>query len=134
MKLGLLVDSSESLRKLSEADELDIKTAFKIAENLSKIDEKLKLFEKSRGKLIEKYGQKDSEGHPIMNDGQYFIEPKNVDVFNEEYNKLRDVDADITMSKVKLNDLKDAKLAPKDIMALKFMIDAEEGEPDDSHH
>ena len=82
-----------------------IKLAYAIAKNNRILTRELEPLSDIIKKLQEEYCKKDVDGKPIITNNQYEID--NVIKFNEEYNNLLNMDIDITLHRIKREDLPD---------------------------
>jgi len=120
MELNEIVNGLESVKKLMASD-LSIVTSYKLSKLAKKINEEFKDFEEKRIELIKKYGEevKDKQG-------QYKIDsPEKVKLFNEELDKLLKLKVKFEFDKVKLSDIKDAKLSANDLLSLEPFLEAD---------
>ena len=86
--LGELLDCTTAMQKLAEKP-MKTKSAFKVARLMREIDKEYALFQESRKRLIEKYGEKDQNNElKIDENGNYSVSKENIEIFNRE---LRDV-------------------------------------------
>jgi len=125
MKLQEIINSTEALRKLSEMD-LPSKTSFKIMLIVKELDTYLKPFEEARNNLIKKHGTviKDKDGKET---DQYKIDPSNpetIEVFNKEMTDLLNEEIELKSKKIKIDEISDLKIKPKDLMQLEFIFEA----------
>ena len=127
MKLYELVESNESLKKLSTAEGLSFKTAFSIAKDIKEIDEVLQVYENKRRELINKYGKKDENGELIIKDNN--IELTDHTAFVSEFNALTMENVDIEVKKIAIDDLENVtNMTPNDINNISFLFDEEDKE------
>lgn len=86
--LGELLDCTTAMQKLAEKP-MKTKSAFKVARLMREIDKEYALFQETRKRLIEKYGEKDQNNElKIDENGNYSIPKERIEIFNKE---LRDV-------------------------------------------
>lgn len=86
--LSELLDCTTAMQKLAEKP-MKTKSAFKVARLMREIDKEYALFQESRKRLIEKYGEKDQNNElKIDENGNYSVSKENIEIFNRE---LRDV-------------------------------------------
>lgn len=91
-----------------------IKVAFALAKNAKIIAREMEPLLESIKKLQEDNAKKDKDGKPIIKDNVYEIE--DLEKFNEEYKKLMDIEVEITLHKIKEEDL------PNDISTTQMSI------------
>jgi len=113
---------SESLNKLM-ATELPISVSWKLGKLFSEILEKNKLFNKEKNKIINKYGK---EIETKDKDGKVVKSPKTITRDNKEgwdkLTELAEIEEEYTDTGIKISDLGDVKLSPKDLFNLKDII------------
>lgn len=86
-----------------------IKFAFAVAKNRKALAGVIEPFMETRKKLQEEHSVKDKDGKQIIEKGQ--IKMKSLEKFNEEYEKLINIEVEIKLHKV------DQKDIPEDITA-----------------
>ena len=122
MKLYELLESNESLKKLSTAEGLPFRTALSIAKDIKEIDEVLQVYENKRRELINKYGKKDDNGELIIKNNN--IELIDRSAFVGEYNGLVMEDVDIEVKKIAIDDLENVtNMTPNDINNISFLFE-----------
>jgi hypothetical protein len=116
MLLGVFLNDSmaEQLEKLKNQD-LPVKTSFKLAKTLKKMDEEKKHFEEEKLKLLKKYGEEIED-----NPGSYSVGTDNKE-FYEKLEELCNIKVDI--EKIKIEDLGDIKLSTNTLLFLDFLIE-----------
>ena len=115
--LGRLFEARGSLAKLLDA-ELPIKEAYNISKILKSAQVELDFFENERKKLIKKHGDKPDENGDIK------VKEENISKFTEEFQKVLDMNVNISGDKVDLNLVNEKiKLTPKDIILLEPILE-----------
>ena len=94
--------------------------SFKIGRLVRELDKELKLFEKEREKLIEKYAEKDEKGNLIFTG-------KNVKIldtiqFNKEIEELLSNELNINAEKIDIEVFDDIEISPEQAMILEYII------------
>lgn len=94
--------------------------SFKIGRLVRELDKELKLFEKEREKLIEKYAEKDEKGNLIFTG-------KNVKIldtiqFNKEMEELLSNELNINAEKIDIEIFDDIEISPEQAMILEYII------------
>jgi len=126
IKLSDLVNSTETLQKLSQKD-FKAKLAWSIARLLKAADVEIQSFNEARVALIKKYGAKDENGELIMDDkGNCKIPPEALGDFNVEFNELTNSEVEINANKIKIELLEDIDFTPSDMATLEPFVDMEE--------
>lgn len=105
------------------ATELPISVSWKLGKLFSEILEKNKLFNKEKNKIINKYGK---EIETKDKDGKVVKSPKTITRDNKEgwdkLTELAEIEEEYTDTGIKISDLGDVKLSPKDLFNLKDII------------
>ena len=117
IKFKELIFSKDSLKKLGEAELLDGQTIYKIACNLKKIEEEYEKFDYVRGKLVEKYGEKQDDNIIRVTD------QSKKDLFNKELNKLLETERDVDILLISPNSLRGIKAI--ELIPLFWMLELE---------
>lgn len=122
MKLYEIIDSKEALKKLYETSGLSFKTALEVAKNIRKTDEVLEVYEHKRKDLIMKHAEKDENGNPVEDNGNYKI--ADIPSFKKEFEELVNQDADPDIEKIKAEELENVStLTPFEVSKILFMIE-----------
>lgn len=117
-----LLNSMDALRKISE-QELDGLLAYKIGKSLQIITNQLDLYNNSRQTLINKYGIKDQNGKlKILNNDTIQILPQYIQTYNDEIQKMNEVEVELNISQLEFEDLKNIKLSPRQITGILWLI------------
>ena len=106
--------------------QLPIKVSYAISKNISKLESELKIYNKEREKIINKYCKKDEEGKLVIDENnQYSIEDESIDICNKELNELLNIEVDINIHKFKLDDLMcgNYEMSPGEISLIDYMIE-----------
>lgn len=128
IKLGDLVDSTETLQKLSQK-ELKARLALSIARLLKEAEREIQYFNDTRMNLIRKYGTKDENGELITDDrGNCKIDDANLTEFSSELNDLIAVEVELNAGKIKIDLLENLDFTPGDMAVLEPFIETEENE------
>jgi len=124
IKLGELNIVLESLNKLIDK-EISIKTSYKISKLIKQLVNEYDIFEEKRMKLINKYAEKDEIGNVRVDkeNNSVFILDNNKEKFNKEINELVNIKVEIIVEKVRLDDLGDIMVSPRDLFNLDFLFE-----------
>ena len=126
LKMNDLLNATETLQKLSQK-ELKAKLALQISRILKEGEREIQNFNEVRTNLINKYGEKDSEGQLVTDENDNCKIPNDqVDNFSKELNELVNMDIEINANKVKLDDLENIDFTPADMFALEPFIEMDE--------
>lgn len=117
MKIIQVVDVRPSLQKLA-AQDLSLKTLYKVSKLLDKLEEELVFYSTQREKILEKYCE--------FKDGQYQPKKEDMEKLNTEIKELLEVEIDSDIKEVTIGVNEDVKLSYNDIVALKGFIRIEE--------
>lgn len=94
--------------------------SFKIGRLVRELDKELKLFEKERERLIEKYAEKDGNGNLIFTGKNVKI--LDISSFNKEIQELLDNRLEINAEKIDIEVFNDIKISPEQAMILEYII------------
>lgn len=126
IKLSDLVNSTETLRKLSQKD-FKAKLAWTIARLLKSAESEIQSFNDTRMNLIKKYGEKDENGELVTDDkGNCKIPPEALNDFNVEFNELTNSEVEINANKIKMELLEDLDFTPSDMAVLEPFVEVDE--------
>lgn len=113
MKIIQILEARPSLQKLA-AQDLSMKTLYKVSKLLGKLDEELAFYNEQRNKILEKYCD--------IVDNQYIPREENVQKLNEEMQELMNVDIDCEINEVVIGCDEDIKLSYNDLIALEGFV------------
>jgi len=124
LKLGELNIVLESLNKLIDK-EIPIKTSYKLSKLTKKIIDEYSIYEENRMKLINKYAEKDVDNNIIINkkDNSTTMIGENKINFNKEFTELINIEMELEFEKIKLDDLGEISISPRDLLYLNFLFD-----------
>lgn len=121
MKIKLIdaINMAQALPALLDKD-IPAKSAYWLSRVVDQLQGELKAFETARFKLIEKYGEKDSEGNLVketVNElDQYKIE--NVEEFSKEFDEIANQEIEIKYEPISISELGDIDISVKTLMGL----------------
>lgn len=119
----ILSDNAEALSELSQK-ELPVKVSYAIAKNMTKIQSELKVYNEQRGKLVDKYADKDEQGKTKMiGQNQILIQPENVENWAKDINDLLDIEIELDIHQFPLALLDNSSMKPAEFMAIDYMIE-----------
>jgi hypothetical protein len=114
----------ENVQKLSGVaqKQLPVKISYAISKNISKIETELKVYDKERQKLIEKYGEKDENDKVVADEkGQIKFEDK--DGWDKDIKALLEIENEIDIHKFSIDELNGFNISPAELQAIDYMID-----------
>lgn len=119
-----LLNDAPGLSQLTQKS-LPVKISYAIAKNVAKIESNLKIYNKEKQKLIDKYSVKDEEEKTIVDEnGQITIQKEFLQNWNEDIKELQSIEVEIEIHKFNINDLFNSSIAmsPGELMILDYMI------------
>ena len=120
-----IVNDANFLGALTQK-QLPIKISYAIAKNISKIESELKIYNKEREKLIDKYAEKDDKGENLIDENnQLKILDEHLQTWNKDINELLDIEVEIEIHKFKLDDLLNSNIdiTAAELMLIDYMIE-----------
>lgn len=115
-----LLNSVEALAKIN-ASELGIKTSFKIAKAIKKVEENLSLYNSEKKKLFSKYGEKKEDGElNIDENGQLRI--LDSISFNRDLEELNNIEVELEVEKLDIEELNGVVLTPGEVITIDYLI------------
>lgn len=106
---------------------LPVRVMFAISANAEEADGKLKAYEESRKKLIDKHARKDENGEPVVEGTDYVFNDQ--DKWTEDIQELLNIEVDVNIITVKLEDIAKCdeaefdSLTVNEISVIRFMIE-----------
>ena len=123
MNLSDLIEAKNTLNEISEKDEIEFTTAYKLAKLNSEVEEGYSFFTTELNKLLEKYAVKDDSGNVASTDGNVQIASEYISIFNEKIKKLESVEVSMPETRLSFSNLEHIKLSMKQVKSLLPFID-----------
>lgn len=118
-----ILNDAPILAQISQK-QLPLKASYAIAKNIAKIESELKIYNKEREKLIEKYSEKDSEGKIAINEnGHVKLKEEYINDWNRDIKELLAIENDISIHKFPISVLEGHDMAPAELMLIDYMIE-----------
>jgi len=119
-----IVNDANVLGAISQKN-LPIKVYYAIAKNIAKIEAEIKVYNKERQKLIEKYSVKDEDGKPLIEDNSIKIAPEHVEDWNRDIKELLAIENEVDIHKFHIDELINSKcdMSPAELMLIDYMIE-----------
>lgn len=121
IKLATIVNSVEILQKIANSP-IKGKTAYKVAKLLRKIEEEMSLFNDGRTKIIDYYAIKDEDNKPIVEDGNFKIDPNKITEFNKEVDNLLNTTISINANPIPLEEIEEIEFTPNEMALIEPFI------------
>ena len=122
VKLSELLDSTETLKKLSQKD-FKAKLAWSISRLLKAAEQEIQEFNDTRMNLINKYGEKGDDGQLVTDDkGNCRIVPESIQEFSNELNELINTEVEINANPIDIELLEDLEFTPAEMTQLEPFI------------
>lgn len=122
VKLSELLDSTETLKKLSQKD-FKAKLAWSISRLLKAAEQEIQEFNDTRMNLINKYGEKGDDGQLVTDDkGNCRIVPESIQEFSNELNELINTEVEINANPIDIELLEDLEFTPAEMSQLEPFI------------
>ena len=112
-----IVDSIDLLTELSTRS-LKTKAAYQLGRILREAQKEFSLYNEKRIALLEKYADKDEEGKPVIENGNYKISDEGIAAINTEYNELIETTVALNANKLQLYLLDDETFTPTEMLKL----------------
>lgn len=96
---------------------------FKIARLLKALDKEITIFEETRTKMVQAYGEKDEKGVLIEKDGQIHVVPDKIETFNNEINALLKSEVEINGEKLSIDYFENIELTPVEASLIEVVVE-----------
>lgn len=96
--------------------------AFKISRLIRELNKETALFEEEQTKILERYALRDEEGKMIYTSENY-IKVSSPDEYNEEIQKLLNIEVEINAEKIPSEFLDEIEISPASLMLLDCVIE-----------
>lgn len=114
LTIEMLLESVTSLKDLADKD-VNIRIGIALAKNIKEFNEVLEVYNESRRKLFEKYGE--------TIDDRILITEENTEVFNKEHKELLEQEVDVTINMIKVDELENVNIKTSTLMSLDWLIE-----------
>lgn len=112
VKIQDIVNAIETFNVMSNK-EMPIKTSFKVARIAKELDKEYQLFNDTRRKAIETYGEKDENGELKIDDkGNVALIQDKIETFSAEMNELLNNEVSLNTEPFTLSELEGITLTP----------------------
>ena len=117
VKLSEIVNGIESIRAIQEV-KLPVKISYRIKRLVDKLAPILKAYDEKRNELISELGSEETneKGEKVKS----IKDPEKVKVFMEKIIELTNVEEDIDFTPIKISELGEVSIAPKDFINWMF--------------
>lgn len=119
LTLGAVLDSAAAIRKISECENLDMRTMYRISRIVDKLNDEVTRFEKLRKIMFKKYGEPTEKG-------EYKLKLENLEQYQEELEELLDSEHVIEHIELKLSDVEKASPNARDLSKLLWLFEPQE--------
>lgn len=122
MKISIreLLENNNALSKIAARD-LSTRASYAIAKNFGKVKSELRLYDKQRKKLIEKYAFRDGSGK-IVSEPNGTVKFKDKDAWDKAINELMDIEVEIDVHEFSKAELENEHISPLEWIAIDFML------------
>lgn len=96
---------------------------FKIARLLKALDKEITIFEETRTKMVQDYGEKDEKGVLIEKDGNIHVMPDKIETFNNEINALLKSEVEINSEKLSIDYFENIELTPMEASLIEVVVE-----------
>lgn len=118
-----LINDIGVLRDISQK-QLPVKISYAIAKNIAKVDAELKIYNKERQKLINKYSEKGKDGKPKINkNNQYNIKKECMEDWNRDVQELLSISVELDVFTFSVDLLDGFNISPAEMGVLARMVD-----------
>lgn len=119
-----LLDSAEVLRKLSQK-QLKGKTAYNVARVLREVESEFNLFNETRQKIVQQYGEKDENGELKINTttNEYVFSEENLKTITDEINNILGSTVNLNANKIGLDEIENVDFTPAEMMLIQSYIE-----------
>ena len=118
-----LLNNIGALRSVAQK-QLPVKISYAIAKNISKVDSELKIYNKERQKLVDKYAEKDKNGQPKINkNNQYNIKKECMEDWNRDVQELLSISVELDVFTFSVDLLDGFNISPAEMGVLARMVD-----------
>jgi len=117
-----LINSGDIFRELAQQP-IKMRVAYNIARIIREVENEMKIFEETRRKLFDKYGEKDENGELLINaDGNITITPENISLYNNEIQEVLNTSITLNAEKLNIEDLENIELTPNQVYLINAFI------------
>lgn len=120
-----LLNDAPGLSQLTQKS-LPVRVSYAITKNIAKIESNLKIYNKEKEKLIDKYSAKDEHGNVIVDEkNNVIIQNELLSDCDKEFNELKEIENEIYIHKFKMSELINSgvHISPGELMIMDYMIE-----------
>ena len=118
-----LVNDASKLKEVAQR-QLPVKASYAIAKNINKIESELKIYNKEREKLIDKYAEKDEEGKIVSyENGNVKFKEDCIELWNKNVDELLKIENEVEIHKFPISLLDNCHISAAELMAIDYMIE-----------
>lgn len=114
-KLKDIVNGQEAIERITKI-QLPIKASYGISRIKAKVDSEVSLFKEKNFELIRQYGELVDEKTQ-----KYQVTTENMEKYQDDINKMAELEIDIEVNKIDVADLGDIKIEPELLLPWIFM-------------
>lgn len=119
--LAKIIDAHKALDALGKSDrKIPTRTAFRIAEIMEALGEKIRIFEKQRNELLAEFGTPNPD-----KPGAFKFDVGEAQKFEAELVELTETETEIEVKKMKLEDLGKEKIEMTALVGLTWILETE---------
>lgn len=122
LTMGEILNAAPVLTKLTNQTFSGAAT-FKIARLLKALDKEITIFEETRTKMVQDYGEKDEKGMLIEKDGQIHVMSDKIETFNSEINALLKSEIEINSEKLSIDYFENIELTPVEASLIEVVVE-----------
>lgn len=122
MTMSQILNAAPVLTKLA-GQTFSGAATFKIARLLKALDKEITIFEETRTKMIQTYGEKDENDILIEKDGQIHVMPDKIETFNNEINALLKSEVEINSEKLSIDYFENIELTPMEASLIEAVVE-----------
>lgn len=116
-----LIKSAQLLSQVSQK-QLPIKASYAISKNIAHIESELKIYNNEKSKIVDKYCEKNKDGQPKIENGNYVIKKDCREAWNKDIKELNSIENEIDIHTFKIEDLGNVYFSPAEFGAIDYMI------------
>lgn len=105
---------------------LSFKTSYKLMKLIKEVETEFEYYRENVMKILEEYGERDSDGNLIQDDGGVKLQKDKIDLASKKIQELDEVEVQINSPLLTLDEMEDIEISLRELAVLDLIIKKED--------
>lgn len=105
---------------------LSFKTSYKLMKLIKEVETEFEYYRENVMKILEEYGERDSNGNLIQDDGGVKLQKDKIDLASKKIQELDEVEVQINSPLLTLDEMEDIEISLRELAVLDLIIKKED--------